>query len=249
MEKRTRIEAISKMVNRGWDFFLNLVYPEKCALCKQVLPSDNRGLCQACFENAGLILGDFCQKCGKVVEPDQSLCYDCSHHTHIFTRGHSLFAYEDIKAAVLDLKYHKARWRLLGLSRLMAWLYAEEVKEWGIEAITFVPQAYLDLGVKGYNPSAYMAKILAKEWGLPLVKNQVKARHKGKKQKYLGRAARQENLKNIYYCQGQVAFAKILLVDDIYTTGATIDACSACLKAKGADQVYFLTLGTGGFRQ
>lgn len=196
---------------------LDFLYPPKCALCGCLRRPEEKGICRHCYESRGLILENYCRKCGKNLYKDEFFCYDCSRHDHEFEAGHALFPYAQIKDAIWAMKYGREKWRALALAELMGWLFETEVRQWGIEALAFVPQHFSALGQKGYNPPAA--------------------------------AARQKNLKNIYFCKEKVPFRRILLIDDVYTTGATIDACSHLLKESGAEKVYFLTMAIGSFNE
>lgn len=227
------------------DKVLDAIFPPKCALCTALLNAEERYICKKCYELKGLLLENFCRKCGKLVEPEDRICYDCSRNEQEFTQGHGLFPYAEIKDVILKIKYERQKWRAVALSKLMAWLYEAEIRDWQIAAIAYVPQNRWSLGEKGYNPPEVMAKVLAKEWKLPLLKRGLGAHKKEKTQKRLSVTERKKNLKNIFYANYKIEFQNILLVDDVYTTGATINACSRLLKENGAKKVYFLTWGIG----
>ena len=228
---------------------LDWLYPPKCALCGRLLAPAEKGICRRCYESRGLILENFCQKCGKNLYKDELFCYDCSHHQHEFEQGHALFPYGQVKDAIWAMKFGREKWRALALAELMVWLFDVAIRQWGIEAVTFVPQHFSALGKKGYNPPAAAARYLADSLGLPLLTKALAARRKSHDQKELSAAERQRNLKNIYFCKEKVPFRRILLIDDVYTTGATIDACSHLLKENGAEKVYFLTMAIGSFNE
>ncbi len=227
---------------------LDFLYPPKCALCGRLRRQEEKGICRHCYESRGLILENYCRKCGKNLYKDDFFCYDCSRHDHEFEAGHALFPYAQIKDAIWVMKYGREKWRALALAELMEWLFETEVRQWGIEALAFVPQHFLALGQKGYNPPAAAARYLAARFHLPLT-GVLAARHKAHAQKELSAEERQKNLKNIYFCKEKVPFRRILLIDDVYTTGATIDACSHLLKESGAEKVYFLTMAIGSFNE
>lgn len=252
-KKATSAEGILfrawSLVREGWDLVIDALYPPKCGLCKAELEEHDRGICRRCFESRELILDGFCEKCGKKLEQNQMLCYDCKQNSHAFVKGYSAFMYEEVKDAVLAMKYHRESWRAVALAELMAWLYAEVVEEWGIEAIVFVPQSRWDIGEKGYNPPELLATKLSAWWQIPLLKGYLKAHHKKHRQKGLGNQERKVNLKNIFYCKRNVPYRTILLIDDVYTTGATMDACSLSLMENGAEKIYFLTIASGGYRK
>ena len=227
---------------------LDALYPPKCALCGQRRTPEEKGICRRCYESRGLILEHFCRKCGKNLYEDETFCYDCSRRSHAFEAGHALFPYSEMKDAMWAMKFGRERWRLLAMAELMEWLFEPEIRRWEIQAVAFVPQHFLALGKKGYNPPEVVARHLAKSLQLPLIET-LAARRKAHAQKELSAAERQQNLKNIYFCKEKVSFRRILLIDDVYTTGATIDACSHLLKENGAEKVYFLTMAIGSFHE
>ena len=245
MEKERYHQQVKKAVK---ELFESL-FPDKCALCRTALEKEEQGICRHCFESREIILDNFCRKCGKKLEDDRTKCYDCGRTQHEFERGHCLFEYEEIKEAILAIKYHRDRWRAVAFAKLMAWVYEEVVREWAIEAVAFVPQAVGDIGQKGYNPPETVARYLCRSWDLPLLKGILKAHRKRYRQKELGAWDRKDNLKNIFYCKQAIPYRRILLIDDVYTTGATMDACSVLLKENGAEAVYFLTIAGGGYRK
>ncbi|MDO4764499.1 MAG: double zinc ribbon domain-containing protein [Eubacteriales bacterium] len=227
---------------------LDWLYPLRCGICAERLQQEERLICQSCQEGGIFILEDTCQKCGRAVEKDEIYCYDCSHNSHHYEKGYALFSYSEVQEAILAMKYKREKWRLKVMADLMAWLYEEVKREWQIDAIAYVPQHFLSLGEKGYHPTKVLAKSLAKAWGLPLT-DSLACHPKKKHQKQLEKEDRKKNLKNIFYCKEKVKYCRILLIDDIYTTGSTIDACSLCLKQNGAEEIYFLTIANGGFSQ
>ncbi len=226
-----------------------LLYPLKCALCGEALDAQEKGVCRRCYEGRGLILENFCRRCGKHLYRDEIYCWDCGRFSHEFEAGHALFPYAEVKDAIWAMKYKREKWRAIGLAELMAWLFEEEVRQWGVEAIAFVPQHPLALGKKGYNPPEAAARHLAKRWELPLLTGVLAARYKSQSQKELFAEDRKKNLKNIFFCKEKLSFRRILLIDDVYTTGATMDACSLLLKEQGAERVYFLTMAIGSFHE
>lgn len=234
-----------KELTKPWLAFL---YPPKCALCTKELTRQEKGICRHCYESRHMILDSYCHKCGKNINTDDEYCCDCQRKEHEFEQGHGLFPYNEIKDAVLKMKYQKQKWRAVELARLMAWLYEAEIRQWQIEAVTCVPQDFLSLGEKGYNPPAEIAAELAKQWNLPVLKQALQAHHKHKSQKKLSIPERKSNLAGVFSCKQPIKFRKVLIIDDVYTTGATIDTCSRLLKHSGVEKVYFLTLAIGSYQ-
>ena len=99
---------------------------------------------------------------------------------------------------------------------------------------------------RGYNQAEMIARELACIWGVPLEKNAVKRIRNTKPQKLLSDEERKNNLKKAFQAaEFIVKYKKILLVDDIYTTGSTVEAVACELMRCGVEQVFFLTLCTG----
>ena len=124
--------------------------------------------------------------------------------------------------------------------------YAQkELREWKPDLIVPVPVHRSKERQRGFNQAAYLAEKLGHYTGISTDVNIVQKVLKTKSQKKLNALQRRKNLEKAFCVTGDVRGKNILVIDDVYTTGSTIDAMAGCLKRKGAGNVYFLTVCIG----
>ena len=97
----------------------------------------------------------------------------------------------------------------------------------------------------GFNQSAYLARRIGETLGIPVSEEILVKIQNTRSQKKLGAAERKRNLVRAFRVPEDISGLTVLVVDDVFTTGATIDAAAACLKAAGAEKVFFITLCIG----
>ena len=130
--------------------------------------------------------------------------------------------------------------------RIMHDRLKEKIDEWNVDAIVPVPVHKSRLKKRGYNQAALIAKELSKRLKIPVNECLVVRTGATGAQKDLSAAERQNNLKKAFkVTENVVEYDTVLIVDDIYTTGATVDAMARCLKGAGIKKVYFATLCIG----
>ena len=128
----------------------------------------------------------------------------------------------------------------------MAETFLDQVRRWEIEEIIPVPLHSSRRRARGYNQAELLADELGKRWGIPVNKKAVIRIQKTIPQKELGNRARIENLKAAFgVSKTWIPKQKVLIIDDIYTTGNTIHRVAKVLKKAGAQKVYFLTISIG----
>lgn len=108
-----------------------------------------------------------------------------------------------------------------------------------------IPLHKKKLAKRGYNQAELIASALGKELGIKTDTTVLKRKIYTKPQKDLSNRERKKNLEHAFETRGDLPWKRILLVDDIYTTGATIDEAAKILKKAGAEKVWFLTIGIG----
>lgn len=226
---------------------LDLLYPARCPVCHEIVKGKGR-ICPACKKKLRYIKEPKCKKCGKEIEkPEQEYCRDCQRFKHSFDRGAAVFAYDPVmRRSISMFKYHNRR--------EYAKYYAEEMYQHCERFIKFcrpdviipVPVHRLKKRQRGFNQAELVAKELGKLIHVPVVTDYLIRAEKTTPQKELTRQQRKENLKKAFAVEGTgVSYERVLLIDDIYTTGATIDAISEILKENQTKIIFFLTICVG----
>ena len=187
-------------------------------------------------------------RCGKPLEKaEQEYCRDCAKHDAAYEQGRSVWVHrEPVSGAIYRFKYGNKR----NYGRIFAGEMAEhcgvQIRRWGVEEIIPIPLHPARKRKRGYN----QAEILAEELGcllhIPVRKDVLYRIRKTRPQKSLNGTERIRNLKGAFAVSGkETVKAKVLIVDDIYTTGSTIRRCAKMLRLAGAEKVYFLTISIG----
>lgn len=225
---------------------LDLIYPPHCPICHDLAPW-GMDMCPECRKKLPYVTTKRCRKCGKPVESFETFCDDCRKVPHAYDEGMGLFLYDEtMKETLVYLKYkgRKEYGRVLG--RLLAEAVPDKIRLWKPDVIVPVPVHRDRLRTRGFNQAEVIARPIADRYGIPLENGLVVRTAKTVANKRLTRAERLVNMQKAFsVANGAHVPANVLIVDDIYTTGATIDAMSTCLRERGAKHVYFLTVCIG----
>ena len=220
-------------------YALDLLYPRRCPVCHRIAPA-GKDLCDECISALPYVREPRCRKCGKPVSALEVFCEDCLRHPHVFDQGTAAFAYNDSMRETIRIFKFKGR-REYGsvLGRLLAEYAKEELRIWKAEAVIPVPLHAAKLRKRGYNQAEVTGRALAKQAGLPLMTGVLMRAGKTAAMKTLDESERRKNLREAFSVRaGAELPARVLLVDDIYTTGSTMDACAAVLKEAGVREVF-----------
>jgi ComF family protein len=225
---------------------VDLVLPPRCLACGTEI-DDALGLCPGCWAELQFLSAPYCRCCGFPVpytSIEAPLCARCAQQPPDFDHARSALRY-DAGSARLILRFKRGG-RLEGVPLFARWmLHAGEELIADIDLIVPVPLHRWRLLRRGFNQSALIAKRLAILANRPWAPG-ILLRHRAtKSQQGLGAISRLANVKASAFRvrrPGQVAGARILLVDDVLTTGATVAACTTALRRAGAAAVDVLTL-------
>jgi len=217
---------------------LDLLFPPQCVGCgrKELL------LCPSCRASLAPNPPPHCQKCAAPIEGGH-LCHRCREAEHYLDGVYSPYLFEGtIRECVHRLKYRHLR----GLAGPLAELLAESLKDKALPGDTLVPVP-LHPGrerYRGYNQSALLARELGQATGLPVAeKVLLRVKASGSQARASGLEERRRNVEGAFACSAAgVAGKRILLLDDVCTTGATLEAAARALKEGGAASVWGLTL-------
>ena len=241
-----------RMTKRPGEIFFvsRLLWPEVCPFCERVYRA---GICPECqIELKKLQIKEpRCMKCGKPVRyQEQEYCYDCMHTVHFYDRGFSIWLHKSlVKQSIYQFKYHNRRCYGFYYGEIMADLYKEMIQTMQIknpDVIIPIPLHKKRRRIRGYNQAEIVADHLGRKIGVSVETKWLFRKNNTNPQKTLNRKARWKNLDQAFEVSDDFCPVRtVLLVDDIYTTGSTIDSVAKVLKAKGVQSVYFLTISIG----
>lgn len=226
----------------------DVVFPRRCPFCGDVLFFGRQGPCESCRPKLLYVGNDFCLKCGKpLTDPADEYCRDCRRSVRPFDWGRSLFIYNDpVKHALSSLKYENKREYAGYFGTELVRCFAKSMRAARFDAVVPVPVSRDRLKKRGYNQAKLIAERVSKLTGIPLRDDILIREKETVAQKELGRFARQKNLKKAFKIVGNVVeLETIMVIDDIYTTGATISGIARVLKEAGVKKVCFFTVATG----
>jgi len=226
---------------RAWNAGLDMLFPPRCVSCKEF----GAYICPACRPLITLAQEPRCHICWA---PDnRGRCESCRHSPPAFKAARAAFVYEGpVRDAVLALKFDG----LAAIARTMAVPMAEVLVAWNppVNAIIPVPLAPSRRRSRGYNQSRLLAGEIGRLTGLPVVSGALLRRRATPPQsRQFDWEARRHNVAGAFAPRaGRLAGHRqpaggLLLVDDVITTGATLDACAAVLISAGCGPVFALT--------
>jgi ComF family protein len=224
---------------------LNLFFPPQCLICDALVP-ENGTLCIACWQAVPFISKPMCACCGLPFEyavDENTLCGECLQERPGYSRARSVFAYNDTsRSLILKLKFQDE----MGFSAILSKWLAQTGQELiaASDLIVPVPLHYFRLVRRRYNQSSLLAAHLAKLSQLPMNQQALKRVKATTPQSGLSENQRKENVKRAFEVGNPDAVKNksVLLIDDVMTTGSTIDACTKVLLETGASAVNVLTL-------
>lgn len=231
---------------------IDLIYPLRCPLCGDIVIPKGERICCDCRPKLPYVKEPCCLKCGKPIEREEvEFCSDCQRKPYSFTRGYSLWVYDErMKKSITEFKYH-------GRKEYGAFYVEEILKNFKgrleglqLDGVVAVPLHPRKLRKRGYNQAEVIAKPIAKACSLPYIDLLLRSKNT-LPQKELSDKERLKNVQSAFTINKRVlkglAFPieRLLLVDDIYTTGSTIETCTELLLQYGVKEVYFLTLCIG----
>ena len=247
------ISNIFSLINSIFNVFLDFLYPENisCILCNSPIDKNTTySMCKDCFSNMNFIL-DGCIKCGKPIInyslEEQSIegCGSCLKKSFYFDKAISCVEYTNLsKKIIFGLKYNNKTY----LSKYIAIIMKEklELENIKFDYILFVPLHKKRLRQRGFNQAEKIAIDLGKIMNIPVVDN-IQRKNNTRRLYKLGAEERVKELKNAFIINNNIIDLRnknILLVDDIFTTGSTVNEISKILKINGVNKVFISTFLT-----
>ncbi|MFZ3150671.1 MAG: ComF family protein [Anaerolineaceae bacterium] len=218
---------------RGVDW----IFPPECLGCGK----EGSVICEACLQKIQFLDRNRCIFCGRTMTKE-GICQRCRHEDHFFTEIRCLANYEGItQEAVRRLKYEND----LAVAFVLAELLTNLVQSanWMIELVIPVPLSQKRLDERGYNQAALLARPLSLNLGRPFTPKGLARIRETRSQVNLNIRQRKENVQNAFIADPLIVRDRsILLVDDVYTTGATMNAAAEALNQAGCLRVFALTV-------
>lgn len=227
---------------------MDLVYPRRCPICDKIVDSSKVLACNACLKKLEKVKEPKCLQCGKSLGvEEQALCLDCEKEPKSYEKGYPVFHYtKEMKESMGRFKYHNKReygdFYVLELLKS----HEENLRRLKLDGIVPVPMYRKKQRIRGYNQAALLGKKLSEALGIPCYSDYILREVDTIPQKDLNDKERMKNVKNAFKIgENKVQLKKVLLVDDIYTSGATIEACTRVLLAAGTQKVYYTSICIG----
>lgn len=231
---------------------LHAILPAACASCKEPLAADTLPfLCDSCRAQIRPLPSNTpcCPRCGRPFVSTAALAHSPTHHCGAcrsrkpaYTRAYTLFAYESpLREAIHALKYQ----RKLVLAPALGELFVRALpKPLPVDCVIPVPLGPTRLRSREFNQSLLLAQQVARALGIPLDYSSLQRRIESAPQTSLSRRARLVNIRQAFHVEHAttVQGKTILLVDDVMTTGATVNECAKILRQSGSGDVYVATL-------
>lgn len=268
-------KTIYQIFRETREFILSLVYPRRCPVCDGILNSEEGDIHKACKSKLFYILNPVCMRCGRPIEnASYEFCYYCNAYVNTSKskyskeqfvsnspykrkitqieltdfHGKSVFLYKGaIKTSLYRFKYANKREYAKFFAKEAVRLYGAWIIQNKVELIVPVPMYAKKKRKRGYNQAECFAKELSVLMGIPMDANWIERVRDTVPQKMLNKIERKNNLKNAFQTRKSIVQYKqcILVVDDIYTTGSTMEEITECLQEADIQNVFILSIAIG----
>ena len=210
---------------------LDIIFPRRCPLCDEVIPPDGK-ICPECIGNAELVQEPVCKRCGNPLGMPGRNTVVTVTGKNIFDSGKAVFGLSGaVQHSLYRFKYANRREYAAFMEKMACIQYARWISRLGIDVIIPVPLHRKRRRERGYNQAELFAKEIGKRTGIPVETKLLYRCINTRPQKELNDQERKKNLKKALQSHKNIVqLRKVLLVDDIYTTGSTVDAAAECFE-------------------
>ncbi|HJA32581.1 MAG TPA: ComF family protein [Candidatus Eisenbergiella pullicola] len=225
----------------------DLLFPRRCPVCDRPVKPAGDLICAECRPKLKYVRQPLCMKCGKqLADSQQEYCADCAHKKHVYDRGISLYQYRSVQNAIYRFKYGGRREYAEFLGGEMAARLGPQILAWKPDALIPVPLHEKRLQKRGYNQAGLLAEEIGRRLGICVLSDWIGREKNTVPLKQLDVPERQNNLKKAFKIRrDDVKLNTIVIIDDIYTTGSTVDEIAAECRRKGVRAIYFAALSAG----
>ena len=252
MSSQTAVPALTRTVAPWLKRGVDLVYPRNCQGCSTPLEEATAGvLCGHCLGGAKYIKLPYCERCSLPFDgavDDSFTCGYCHELKFQFTRAVAACRAEGIvRDSIHRFKYNRQMYFGYHLAEWMIAVARERI-DWGqVDAIVPVPLHPRRKREREFNQAEYLARALERVFRKPMDHRSLRRTKDTGTQTALGAEARRQNLRDAFTVRDPAPFKgkRLVLVDDVFTTGATMDSCSRALRRAGAQDVVALAVARG----
>ena len=235
------------VLKKIWNFIINFIFPQQCCICKNYL-SDNGQLCIKCAGKFDFISSPKCDLCGFPFEFElkssnkKLLCPKCLKKSYKFDKAISAVRYNEFsKRLILPLKHGDKTQYAKTIASIMS-MFGRELAQQS-DFIIPVPIHFTRMLKRKYNQASLIATHLSKIYKKPVLYTTLLRQRATKSQGHLSIVERKKNISGAFFVKHikKIKGKNILLIDDVFTTGATVNECAKILKRNGANKVFVLT--------
>jgi competence protein ComFC len=239
-------------VLRGFRRVLDFVFPQNCIACDGEIQESKHFLCADCKADIGFIRQPHCFQCGVPADlsydfpHEEFVCGVCRKNPYQFDQARSLGFYDTVlRTTIHHFKYRRQMGVLPEMDRLLEKYFEENPGFCQGFTVSPVPLHFNKMKERGFDQAFLIARQVAKALKLPLEGGLLRRIKATASQATMTRTERARNIKGAFEVNRPelIAGKNILLVDDVFTTGATVNEAAMMLKKNGAGKVYVFTLG------
>lgn len=227
------------------DLLFSILFPPRCPACRDLLEADGTLIHPECRNSFKVVEAPWCLKCGRhIADEEKAFCIECEKKNHSYDYGLAALDYNDTaKTAMTDFKFHSWRTNADYFAAEAVSVLERRIRSFSPQVLIPVPVTKKRLHERGFNQALLLAEKIGDALELPVLSDVlVKNPKRNVQQKKLTGREREANARLSFECSEPVPYQRVCLVDDIYTTGSTLDACAKALKAAGVSEVGFLVI-------
>lgn len=217
-----------------------MIFPKRCPVCRCICDKDEFLICRYCVNKIKLIRPPYCKLCGKALyNANQEYCERCCKTKWYFDKCFALMEYDDItKKIIHDIKYSNKRYYMDLFIHLTNLYLGDKIRSLKADAFIAVPLSKKRLKKRGFNQAALYARGLSDLTGIEFIDDLIFRKKDTKPQNKLSPEERGENIRDAFVCNNMNGLKSVIIVDDIFTTGSTLNECAKVLKKSGIINVY-----------
>lgn len=223
---------------------LSLIFPFNCPICHSKLESKNKNyICIKCWKEIKLIKGDICSKCGRLSA--LSICSLCKKNQYYFNRARAAGIYEGaLREYIHMFKYKKKTYLAEPLGKLLSDMIENDEILNKSDLLIPIPLDTRRYREREFNQAYLLADVASRRVSIPVSTENLRRTRVTLPQTGLNRKQREKNVKNIFQVNNAEEFKdkNIIVIDDVFTTGATVNACAKALRKSGSGTVNVVTV-------